>query len=70
MSTERLEKITSIQNMLGEMSDEQVDNVHVYTVDEYKEANHEAVALDAIIQLSRKYRPSVEKREQEEEANG
>lgn len=70
MSTERIEKITSIQNMLGEMSDEQVDNVHVYTVDEYKEANHEAVALDAIIQLSRKYRPSVEKREQEEEANG
>jgi len=55
MQKERSEKILDIDDMLGRMSDEQVDNVHVYTTDEYKEPNHEAVALDAIIKLSRKY---------------
>ena len=56
MQTERIDKITDIHEMLDEMSDEQVENVHVYTADEYKEPNHEAVALDAIIRLSRKYK--------------
>lgn len=55
MRSKRMEKITDIQTMLDDMSDEQVDNVHVYTADEYKEPNHEAVALDAIIKLSKKY---------------
>lgn len=49
-------KITDIGKMLQNMSDEQVDNVHEYTVDEYQEPNHEAVALRAIIDLSRKYK--------------
>lgn len=55
MQKERSEKILDIGDMLSKMSDEQVDNVHIYTTDEYKEPNHEAVALDAIIKLSRKY---------------
>ncbi len=56
MQTDRKDKITDIHEMLDEMSDEQVENVHVYTADEYREPNHEAVALEAIIQLSRKYK--------------
>ncbi len=56
MQTERIDKITDIHDMLDEMSDEQIDNVHIYTAEEYKEPNHEAVALDAIIKLSRKYK--------------
>lgn len=55
MHKERSEKILDIDDMLGKMSDEQIENVHVYTTEEYKEPNHEAVALDAIIKLSRKY---------------
>lgn len=55
MQLKREEKIIMIQNMLHEMTDEQINNVHVYTMDEYREPNHEAVALDAVIKLSHKY---------------
>ncbi len=55
MQKDRSKKISDIDDMLDKMSDEQIANVHVYTTDEYKEPNHEAVALDAIIKLSRKY---------------
>ena len=55
MYLDRQKKIIQIEEMLNEMSDEQINNVHVYTTDEYKEPNHEAVALDAIVKLSRKY---------------
>ena len=51
----RESKIADIDDMLQDMSDEQITNVHVYTVDEYQEPNHEAVALQAVIDLSRKY---------------
>ena len=50
----RMTKIEDITSMLGKMSDEQLENVHKYTVDEYNEPNHEAEALEAIIQMSRK----------------
>ena len=56
MKKERMDKITNIHEMLDEMSDEQVENVRVYTADEYREPNHEAVALEAIIRLSKKYK--------------
>lgn len=49
-------KIADIGDMLQDMSDEQIDNVHVYTVDEYQEPNHETIALQAVIDLSRKYK--------------
>lgn len=49
----RLTQIAEITTMLTEMSNEQIDNVHVYVVNEYAEPNHEAVALDAIIKLSK-----------------
>lgn len=55
VSVNRSKKISDIQEMLGIMSEEQLENVFVYTEDELKEPNHEAVALNAIIQLSRKY---------------
>ena len=50
----RSTKIADINRMLAEMSLEQIDNVHKYTADEYDEPNHEAEALEAIINLSRK----------------
>lgn len=50
----RMSRIAEINAMLEKMSNEQVDNVHQYTVDEYDEPNHAAEALDAIMQLSRK----------------
>ena len=55
MQSERKDKITEIKTMLDDMTDKQVENVHVYTAEEYKKPNHEAVALDAIIRLSKKY---------------
>ena len=61
MHADRRDKIADIQTMLGDMSDEQVENVHVYTVDEYKEPNHEAAALEAVIQISRKYGELIKK---------
>ena len=52
---ERKAKIGDIVEKVTQMSDEQLGNVHEYTSDEFKEPNHEAVALNAVIQLSRKY---------------
>ena len=49
----RKTKIAEIATMLESMSNEQVDNVHVYVVDEYAEPDHEAAALDLILKLSR-----------------
>ena len=50
----RISKIEDINRMMVEMSLEQINNVHKYTSDEYDEPNHEAEALEAIIELSRK----------------
>ena len=44
--------VAGSQFLYGE---EQLKNVHEYTEDELKEPNHEAVALDAVIQISKKY---------------
>ena len=52
---ERKAKIGDIVEKVTQMSDEQLGNVHEYTSDEFNEPNHEAVALNADIQLSRKY---------------
>lgn len=52
---ERKAKIGDIVEKVTQMSDEQLGNVHEYTSDVFKEPNHEAVALNAVIQLSRKY---------------
>lgn len=52
----RLTKIAEITTMLNDMDNDQIDNVHVYVVNEYDEPNHEAVALDAIIKLSKEQR--------------
>lgn len=50
----RVNRIAEINEMLAKMTNEQVDNVHRYASDEYDEPNHEAEALKAIIDLSRK----------------
>lgn len=50
----RSTKIEDINRMLQGMSLVQIENVRKYTSDEYDEPNHEAEALEAIIQLSRK----------------
>ena len=50
----RSTKIKDINRMLQGMSLEQIENVRKYASDEYDEPNHEAEALEAIIQLSRK----------------
>ena len=52
---ERKAKIGDIVEKVTQMSDEQLGNAHEYTSDEFNEPNHEAVALNAVIQLSRKY---------------
>ena len=52
----RLTKIAAITAILNEMNSDQVDNVYTYVVNERDEPNHEAVALDAIIKLSREQR--------------
>ena len=52
---ERKAKIGDIVEKVTQMSDEQLGNVHEYTSDEFNEPNHEAVTLNAVIQLSRKY---------------
>ena len=49
--------MADINRMLTEMSLEQIDNVHKYASDEYDEPNHEAEALEAIMELSRKNKP-------------
>ena len=53
----RISKMADINRMLTEMSLEQIDNVHKYASDEYDEPNHEAEALEAIMELSRKNKP-------------
>jgi len=55
MANDRTTKIGEIASMVCQMNDEQLKNVHEYTEDELKEPNHEAVALDAVIQISKKY---------------
>lgn len=50
----RVNRIAEINEMLMKMSNEQIDNVHRYTIDEYDEPNHEAEALKAIVNLSRR----------------
>ena len=50
----RQTKIDDIVLMLQKMSDEQVNNIHDYTTDEYAEPNHEAIALKAIVDLSKR----------------
>lgn len=52
---ERTAKIGDIVEKVTQMTDEQLGNVHEYTADEFAEPNHEAEALNAVIQLSRKY---------------
>ena len=52
---ERKAKIGDIVEKVTQMSDEQLGNVHEYTSDEFNEPNHEAVASNAVIHLSRKY---------------
>ena len=47
-------QIEDIRRMLDEMTAQQVQNVYKYTSDEYIEPNHEAVALEAIMQISKK----------------
>lgn len=49
-------RVADINRMLGEMSVTQIENVHKYTSDEYDEPNHEAEALDVIMDLSRRGR--------------
>ena len=51
----RLTKISEITTMLEQMTSEQIDNVHCYTVNEFDEPNHEAEALEAIVRLSKEY---------------
>ena len=51
---ERNAKIGEIACLLADMNDEQIHNMHTYAVDEYREPNHEAVALSAIVELSRR----------------
>ena len=50
----RSTRISDINRMLSEMSLRQLDNVRKYVSDEYDEPDHEAEALNAIIELSRK----------------
>lgn len=49
----RRTKITEIETMLDDMDHDQISNVYTYVTNEYNEPNHEAVALDAIIKLSK-----------------
>lgn len=52
---ERTAKIGDIVEKVTQMTDEQLGNVYEYTADEFAEPNYEAEALNAVIQLSRKY---------------
>ena len=54
-SKKRLTKIAEITSMMEQMTSEQIDNVHCYTVNEFDEPNHEAEALEAIVRLSKEY---------------
>lgn len=48
---ERTAKIGDIVEKVTQMTDEQLGNVYEYTADEFAEPNHEAEALNAVIQL-------------------
>lgn len=52
----RVSQIGDIRRMLDEMTAQQVENVYKYTSDEYIEPNHEAEALEAILQISKKHK--------------
>ena len=52
----RVSQIGDIRRMLDEMTAQQVENVYRYTSDEYIEPNHEAEALEAILQISKKHK--------------
>ena len=54
-SKKRLKKIAEITAMMEQMTNEQIDNVHCYTVNEFDEPNHEAEALEAIVRLSKEH---------------
>ncbi|MBQ3164916.1 MAG: hypothetical protein IJC02_10365 [Lachnospiraceae bacterium] len=54
-SKKRLTKISEIATMLEQMTSEQINNVHCYTVNEFNEPNHEAEALEAIVRLSKEH---------------
>jgi len=54
-SKKRLTKISEITSALEQMTSEQVDNVHCYTMNEFDEPNHEAEALEAIVRLSKEH---------------
>ena len=56
----RMAQIEDIRRMLGKMTAQQVQNVYKYTSDEYIEPNHEAEALEAIMQISNKHKAEKE----------
>ena len=47
-------QIEDIRRMLDEMTAQQVQNAYKYTSAEYIEPNYEALALEAIMQISKK----------------
>ena len=55
-------QIKDVWRMLKEMTPQQVENVHKYVSDEYIEPNHEAEALEAILQISRKHKAETARR--------
>ena len=63
---ERNAAIVEITELLFDMNGQQLQNMKTYAVDEAMEPNHEAVALDAVVQLSRKYKKQQEQKEQQE----
>lgn len=46
-------RISEINHLLGDMNDQQLENVHTYVLNEFAEPNHEAVALEAVVRASR-----------------
>lgn len=46
-------RITEINHLLGNMNDQQLENVHTYALNEFAEPNHEAVALEAVMKASK-----------------
>ena len=53
-SKKRESRITQIADLLEKMNAEQVENVYDYAMDEYAEPNHEAQALEAIMDISKR----------------
>ena len=47
--------IVEITGLLFDMNEDQLRNMRTYAVDESREPNHEAEALEAVVRLSRKY---------------